>query len=177
MASSRSSAIECFCSHAGSIFPDIDAALFPKSAKRSQDPQIHKLLRLTGDPFQDRTPPMLAPVLFKDEDIQSMSKLFRNPALFQVCLVLIYLNSLLVIFTGFQIGCLIVYRPTALNTAKMTLRSDNMYIQDGQFPKTTFGFIAWIATMVSPTRISIKFNYVNVTESLIHHIDTSICHN
>lgn len=85
MAYGRSSAIERFRSHAGSIFPDIDATLFQKSKKRSQDPQICKLLGLSGDPHKDKTPPMLAPVLFKDEDTRSMSKLFRSSALFQVC--------------------------------------------------------------------------------------------
>ena len=48
-----------------------------------------------------------------------------------------------------QIGCLIVYGPTALNGAKLTFHSDNTYVQDGQLPKTTFGFIACITTMVS----------------------------
>ena len=87
MANGRSSAIEHLHSHAGTIFPDIDATLFGKSTKRSQDPQICKLLGLSepGDRHQDKTPPMLAPVLFKDGDICSMSKLFRNPVLFQVC--------------------------------------------------------------------------------------------
>lgn len=84
MASGRSSAIERFRSHAGTIFPAIETSLFRKSAKRSQDPQICKLLGLSGDPQKDKFPPMLAPVLFKDEDTQSISKLFRNSALFQV---------------------------------------------------------------------------------------------
>jgi hypothetical protein len=84
MGSGRSSAIERFRSNAASIFPDLDAALFPKSVKRSEDPKIRKLLGLTGDSHRDKNPPMLAPVLFKDEDTRSMSKLFRNPVLFQV---------------------------------------------------------------------------------------------
>ena len=63
MAYGRSSAIERFRSHAGSIFPDINATLFQKSKKRSQDPQICKLLGLSGDPHKDKTPPMLAPQL------------------------------------------------------------------------------------------------------------------
>ena len=82
MANGRSSAIERFRSHAGTIFPDIDTTLFRKSTKRSEDPQIRKLLGLSGS--AEKTPPMLAPVLFKDEDTKSMSKLFRNSALFQV---------------------------------------------------------------------------------------------
>lgn len=93
----RSSTINIFRSHAASIFPDIDPALFPKSVKRSQDPRICKLLGLTGDSHRDKTPPMLPPILFKDEDTQSISKLFRNPALFQVCLILSI--SFLAIFT------------------------------------------------------------------------------
>ena len=86
IASGRSSAIERFRSHAGTIFPDIETNLFRKSTKRSQDPQICKLLGLShdSDPQKDKSPPMLVPVLFKDEDTRSISKLFRNPALFQV---------------------------------------------------------------------------------------------
>jgi len=149
----RSSTINIFRSHAAFIFPDIDPALFPKSVKRSQDPRISTLLGLTGDPRRDKTPPMLPPILFKDEDTQSMSKLFRNPALFQVCSILSI--SFLVIFTEFQIGRLIIYGPNALNGDTMKFRSGSTYVQNGQLPKVTFGFIAWIATMVSRTRISL----------------------
>jgi hypothetical protein len=90
---------------------------------------------------------MLPPIFFKDKDTESMSKLFCNPALFKVCLTL-YL-SFLAIFTEFQIGRLIIYGPAALNGAKMNFHSNSTYIQNGQFPKVTPGFIAWIATMVS----------------------------
>jgi hypothetical protein len=154
MANGRSSAIEHFRSHAGTIFSDIDTTLFRKSMKRSQDPQIRKLLGLSGDPHKDKTPPMLAPVLFEDEDTQSMSKLFRNSALFQVRSIPNYHFLVVdVLILGSQVGRLIVYGPAALNSTKMTHRSDSPYIQDGQFPKATFGFIAWIATMVSLPKI------------------------
>jgi hypothetical protein len=97
MANGRSSAIERFRSHAGTIFPDIDTTLFRKSMKRSEDPQICKLLGLSAE----KNPPiMLAPVLFKDEDTKSMSKLFRNSALFQVHLIPSYC-FLVVFILGF----------------------------------------------------------------------------
>jgi hypothetical protein len=92
---------------------------------------------------------MLAPVLFKDEDTLSMSKLFRNPVLFQVSSSLTLIFPLVVIFMGFQIGHLIIYGPNAVsNAAKTTHRSDSPYVRDGHLPKATSGFIAWIATMV-----------------------------
>ena len=88
--------VEYFLSHAGTIFPDIETNFFQKSTKRSQDPQIPKLLGLSGDHQKDKTPPMLAPVFFKDEDTQSISKLLQNSALFQVCSIPI--DSSLVVF-------------------------------------------------------------------------------
>jgi len=33
--------------------------------------------------------------------------------------------------------------------SKLAHRSDSPYVQDGEFPRATFGFIAWIATMVN----------------------------
>ena len=98
-----------FGNRAFSFTSDIDATLFQKSKKHSQDPQICKLLGLSGGPHKDKTPPMLAPVLFKDEDTRSMSKLFRSSALFQVCSIPIDSSKkkfIVVLFNilGFRLG-------------------------------------------------------------------------
>lgn len=131
----RSSSILRLRSHASQIFTDLGQPLFVKSVRRSEDARIRKLLAIPDDPLARKnwTPLILPPVLFENEDTSNLRGLFRNPILF-------------------TIGRLIVYGPTAANVAsdklgKLSHRVDSPYVQDGELPRATFGFIAWIATM------------------------------
>jgi len=63
---------------------DVNQALFVKSERRSQDARIRELLGIPDDPLANKTPLILAPVLFENEDTAQIPGLFRNPILFKV---------------------------------------------------------------------------------------------
>jgi len=140
---------------------DIDQALFMQSLWLSQDAWICELLGIPDDPLANEIPLILALVLFENEDTAQIPGLFHNPVLFKVKFLswTFLLDFKFVVLTNLliellQIECLIVYGPAAANIrsdnmSKLTHCSDSPCVQYGEFLRATFGFIAWIATIVN----------------------------